>query len=103
MKNRLDEEITMEWVLFLKAVLALAFVLGLMLLTLWAVKYLEVRGVKNRFMRRLQNERRIDVVEVKRIDARNSLVLVRRDDSEYLLVLGSSQNLVLDANIKVKK
>ena len=54
-------------------------------------------------MRRLQNERRIDVVEVKRIDARNSLVLVRRDDSEYLLVLGSSQNLVLDANIKVKK
>lgn len=93
----------MEWALFLKTVLALAFVLGLMLLTLWVVKYLEIRGVKNRFMRKLQSERRIEIVEIKRIDARNSLALVRRDDSEYLLLLGSSQNLVLETNIKVKK
>ncbi len=93
----------MEWALFFKAVLALAFVLGLMMLTLWAVKYLEVRGVKNRFMQKLQNERRIEIVESKRIDARNSLALVRCDDKEYFLLIGATQNVVLDSEVRVKK
>lgn len=39
----------MEWIMILKAVLALAFVLGLLLLTLWLFKYCELHGDQNRF------------------------------------------------------
>ena len=91
----------MELALFFKAVLSLAFVLGLLLLTLWCIKYLEVNAKKTRFLKKLANERRIDVVEIKKIDAKNSLVLVKRDDVEHLLVLRSS-NLVVESMIKTK-
>lgn len=89
----------MELTLFFKAVLSLAFVLGLLLLTLWAIKYLEVNAGKARFLKKLASERRIDVVEMKKIDAKNSLVLVRCDDTEHLLVLGST-NLVVESMVK---
>lgn len=89
----------MEWMLLLKAVLALSFVLGLLLLTLWAIKYLEVNGSKCRFVRKLSQDKRVEIVETKRLDARNTLFLVRRDNVEHLLVLGAS-NLVVEANIK---
>lgn len=89
----------MELALFFKAVLSLAFVLGLLLLTLWAIKYLEVNAGKARFLKKLADERRIDVLEMKKIDAKNSLVLVRRDDTEHLLVLGPT-NLVVESMIK---
>lgn len=39
----------MEWIMILKAVLALAFVLGLLLLTLWLFKYCELHGAKTGF------------------------------------------------------
>ena len=54
-------------------------------------------------MQKLQNERRIEIVESKRIDARNSLALVRCDDKEYFLLIGATQNVVLDSEVRVKK
>lgn len=93
----------MEWIMLLKTVLALAFVLGLLLLMLWAVKYCELKGGKNRFIRRLQENQRLSVVEIRRIDARNSVVLIRRDETEHLLLLGSTQNLLLESNINIKE
>ena len=93
----------MEWIMLLKTVLALAFVLGLLLLTLWVVKYCELKGGKNLFMRKLQENQRLSVVEIRRIDARNSVVLIRRDETEHLLLLGSTQNLLLESNINIKK
>lgn len=84
----------MEWALFFKAVLSLAFVLGLLLLTLWAIKYLEVNSVKCRLFKKLADQRRLNVLETKRLDAKNSLVLVKCDDKEYLLLLGNS-NVVI--------
>ena len=93
----------MEWIMLLKTVLALAFVLGLLLLTLWAIKYCEFKGGKNRFIRKLQENQRITIEEVRRLDARNTVVLIRRDETEHLLLLGSTQNLVLESNINHKK
>lgn len=84
--------------LLLKAVLSLSFVLGLLLLTLWAMKYLEVNGSKCRFMRKLNEAKRIEIVETKRLDAKNTLVLVRRDNVEHLLVLGVT-NMVVESNV----
>lgn len=93
----------MELALFFKAILSLAFVIGLLLLTLWMIKYCEVNGCKNRFMKQLQSVRRVEVVEQKRIDTRNSVVLIRRDNVEHLILLGATQNLILEQNIKPTK
>ena len=64
----------MEGLMILKAVLSLAFVLGLMLLTLWAIKYCQLHGAKNKL-----------------------LVLFKKDDKEYLLLLGATQNLLIES------
>lgn len=92
----------MEWMMLVKAVLSLSFVLGLLFLTLWAIKYLEVNGAKCRFMRKLTEARRIEVIESKRLDAKNTLFLVRRDNVEHLLVLGSS-NLLVESKITAEQ
>lgn len=90
------KENAMEWIMILKAVLALAFVLGLLLLTLWLFKYCELHGAKTRFFKKLQDTQRLKIEEIRRIDARNSVVLVKKDQTEYLLLLGANQNLLLE-------
>lgn len=87
----------MELGLIFKALLALIFVLGLLFLTLWAVKSCQLRGAKSLLMRKLQNDKRLRIIENQRIDIRNSIVLVSKDDKEYLLLLGTSQNLILES------
>lgn len=88
----------MEWLLLLKAVLSLVLVLGLLLVTLWAIKYIEVNSSKNRFFKKLNENRRLEIIEVKKIDAKNSIILLRRDNFEHLLLLGNS-NLLIESNI----
>lgn len=97
------KECKMEWAMLIKAILALAFVIGLLLLTLWAVKYLEMRGLNCRFMQKLAAERRLDLVEIKRVDSRNSVALIRCDNKEYVLLLGQTANLVIDSTLKGQK
>lgn len=70
--DRTDDN--MEGMMILKAMLSLAFVLGLMFLTLWAVRYCQLHGAKSRFMRKLGEQQRLQVLEVRRLDARNTLV-----------------------------
>lgn len=91
----------MEWAVLFKAILSLVFVLGLLLLTLWTIKYLEVNSAKCRFFKKLADQRRLNVIETKRLDSKNSLVLVRCDNKEYLLLLGNS-NVVLEQAVSVK-
>lgn len=67
---------------YLQAGLALALVLGLLLL---------VAGVLSRWRNRLPGStsgRRLAVVETRAVDPRHRLVLVRWDESEHLLLLG---------------
>lgn len=92
----------MDFNLFLQAVLALAFVIGLLLVFFWLIKLLQQKGIGNPFLRKVKLSSRLKVVESKRIDARNVLVLARCDDEEFLLLLGSSQSVVLQ-NKKVKE
>lgn len=98
----------MELGMIFKAILSLAFVLGLLMLTLWFIKYCEVKGCRNNFMKKLSQNQRVNIVETRRIDARNSLVLVQRDDVEHLVLLGATQNMLIETthvndNKKVKK
>lgn len=78
-----------------KAVLALVFVLGLLLVTLSAIKYCQVKGVKCRFMKHIVSAQRINVAEMRRIDARNTVAVIRVDDTEYSVLMGSGQSLLL--------
>ncbi|HLY55173.1 MAG TPA: hypothetical protein VKS60_06430, partial [Stellaceae bacterium] len=44
-------------------------------------------------------KRRLGVVEATPIDGRRSLVLIRRDDVEHLLLLGPAHDLVIETRI----
>ena len=88
--------------LFLQAFLSLAFVVGLMFFVAWLVKFWGNRNTKISLFKKVASYSRLSVVEAKRLDAHNMLALVRCDDDEYLLLLGASQNEVLNTR-KVKK
>lgn len=86
----------MEWHDILQAVLSLIFVIGLLLLTLWVFKYCELKGLKCKLVKNLKAVQRLEVVEFRRLDSKNSVVLLRRDDREYLLLLGNNSSQLLD-------
>ena len=44
----------------------------------------------------LQEKQRLNVVEIRRIDSRNSLALVQKDGKEILLALNPNHILLLD-------
>jgi flagellar protein FliO/FliZ len=47
-------------------------------------------------------ERRLNLIETLMLDARRRLVLVRRDDREYLILLSPAGEVVLDDKIEVR-
>ncbi len=91
----------MEITLIIKAVLTLVFVLGLLFLTVWALKYCELKSANNRLFNKIRNHRRLEVIESNRIDLRNSLVLVRRDNTEHLLLLSPSGSTLIESRTVV--
>lgn len=82
----------------LRACVALIFVLGLM----WSLGYL-IRRYGHRLglptMPLTGPNRRLQVVEVLPIDARNKLILVRRDTTEHLILVGSTESEVIEKNL----
>jgi flagellar protein FliO/FliZ len=81
---------------YLRFGLALAFVLGLILVVAWVMRRLGYGSVNPA---RSGRQRRLGVVEVAQLDARRRLVLVRRDDKEHLVLLGLNNDLVLETGI----
>ncbi len=92
----------MDWFLLIKAAMALIFVLGLLFLTIGSLKYLEDRGIKGMFNKNAPKRKRLEVLEFKRLDGKNALVLIRRDEAEHLLLIGSSAQ-VIEKNISQTK
>lgn len=80
---------------YLQFALALAFVLGLIGLLALLLRRLGFGGPALSRGR----QRRLSVVEVAAIDAKRRLVLVRRDDTEHLILLGPSDDLVVERGI----
>jgi flagellar protein FliO/FliZ len=86
---------------YLRYVLALAVVLGLIWLIAWAVRRFglvpggALAGGKGR---------RLGVVEAMPLDGKRRLVLVRRDDREHLLLLsaGTGADLLIERDIAPK-
>ncbi|USI72000.1 flagellar biosynthetic protein FliO [Sphingomonas morindae] len=84
----------MEAADLMRALGALALVLGLLAGALWAVRRFDLRlpgGVGGRAGARLA------LVERLALDNRHTLVLLRRDAAEHLLLLGPGQPLLVDS------
>jgi flagellar protein FliO/FliZ len=82
----------MDWMGLLRAVFALAIVLGLILALAWVL-----RRYAPQLLARLQAPRgrqRLQVVETLVLDPARRLVLVRLDDEERLILLGDGRELI---------
>lgn len=86
----------METESYLRFVLALAFVLGLIGLLAMLAKRFNL-GFPTPM--RTGRDRRLAVVEVAPIDSRRRLVLLRRDGVEHLVLLGPGQDMVIETGI----
>lgn len=85
----------METAQIFQAFLALIFVLGLLLLTLWLIKYAQQKGLNCRLGKSFAAKAKIKILEQRRLDIRNSVVLLQYENENFLLLLGQQNNLVL--------
>lgn len=92
-------DLTMET--YLRTVLALAAVLALVAFAGWVLKRLIASGSLPSSLLSIAPGRsqRLSVVEVRQLDVRRRLVLVRRDGVEHLLLLGLTSDLVIETGI----
>lgn len=88
----------MEWFVYLKFVLALGFVVGLIMLTGAALRMMQGRQLSLG----KKPAARLELVEQRVLDARWKLAVVRWDDKEHLLLLGPQGAETL-ASGKVRK
>lgn len=86
----------MEWSSYLRFVLALLVVLGLIGGFAWIARRWGFGGVRTS---KRERSERLEVVEALSIDARRRLVLIRRDDREHLLLLGQDSERVVETDI----
>ena len=87
----------MVWTDYIRFVVALGFVLGLIGVLAWAARRFRLMPLAE--SARSGGRRRLAVVEVLALDPRRRLVLVRRDDREHLLLLGSERDAVIETGI----
>jgi len=79
---------------YLKFLLALIFVLGLIGAAAWAARRFGLGGT---LAPNTGKARRLSVVEVMPLDARRKLVLLRRDEVEHLVLLGPGTDLHMES------
>ena len=90
----------MDYSLYLRAVLSLAFVLGLLLTLAWVVRRFNLAGALAAPGSLARGKaRRLSVVETLSLDTKRRLVLIRRDGAEHLLVLGPAGETVIETGI----
>ena len=79
-------------------IFALGFVIGLLALFAYGAKRLGFIArvtVDNK-----SDKKRLDIVEIRPVDAKRRLVLIRRDDVEHLIMIGTDHDLLIENNIK---
>ncbi len=85
----------MDFSQIFQSLLAFIFVLGLMFVTLWLIKFCQHKGLNCRLSKCFGTGSRIKIVEQRRLDAKTSVVLIEYGAEEFLLLLGPTSNLVL--------
>ncbi|WP_374377189.1 flagellar biosynthetic protein FliO [Dongia sp.] len=84
----------MEFDTYLRFILALLLVLGLIAILAWVLRRFGFGG-----MVRANSRRRLQVLETTPIGPRHRLVLVRRDAVEHLVLLGPQGDVVVERGI----
>lgn len=91
---------------YVRFILALLFVLGLIGLLAFLLRRFGLGAVRVSPAFRGKGRgaaRRLAVVEVAIVDARHRLVLIRRDDTEHLVLLGPASDLLIESGITPPK
>ena len=83
---------------YFRFLLALLFVVGLIGLLAVLIRRFG-NGGAHFLSTRKGRDRRLGVVETLPIDARRRLVLLRRDDKEHLVMLGTASELLIESDI----
>lgn len=78
-------------------VASLILVVGLIGLCAYAAKKM---GLVTGGMVASGSQKRLSIVEIKVIDAKHRLVLMRRDNREHLVLLGGEQDLLIESGIE---
>lgn len=78
------------------AILGLIFVLGLALITIALLKWMQNKGADLCLCRKLKKAKQINIIEQHRIDTRNSIVLLENAGKRYLLLVGADSSILLD-------
>ena len=87
----------MELDVYLRFILALIFVLGL----IGGLALLARRlGFGGRMIVQAGQAQRLSVTEVRPLDARHKLVLIKRDAVEHLILMGPTESLVIENGIQ---
>lgn len=86
----------MEAETYLRFVLALVFVVGLIGGLAWVARRF---GLGGQLAANTGRPRRLSIVEVAPLDGRRKLVLLRRDGVEHLVVLGQNREVVVETGI----
>jgi len=81
---------------YFRFLLALIFVIGLIALLALAARRF---GFGYRMRARDGQARRLSISEIMPLDAKRRLVLLRRDDTEHLVILGPTSQTVVESGI----
>ncbi len=90
----------MEFTQIFQSIIAFIFVLGLLFTTLWLIKFCQQKGINCRLSKCFNDKNRIKIIELHRIDTKNTITLISCDKDEFFVLLGSSSNLILKQNKK---
>lgn len=86
----------MDLDIYFRFLLALLFVLALIAALTWAARRF---GIGGHLAPNTGKSPRLKIVEVKTLDPRRKLILVRRDDREHLILLGIGPDLLVESGI----
>ncbi len=84
-----------DWGIAARSLVALAVVLALITAATWIAR----RYLASGFIGNLGGKRRLSIVESTMLDGKSRLILVRRDATEHLLVLGPGGAVVVETGI----
>lgn len=90
----------MEFSGYIRFLLALVFVIGLIGVAATMARRMGL-GFPAAALKKSAN-RRLSVVEAAPLDGRRRMILIRRDDTEHLILLGPNSEVVVESGIKAK-
>lgn len=86
-----------EYILYFRAILALAFVTGL----IWLLAaFLKKTGLDTKMAGNRNPQKRLSIAETLYLDPKNRLVVVEFTGKEHLFLLGVSGNLLIESRVK---